>query len=164
MLTVGAVLLLALVVGVYVFQPLRGGSRSRRATRPAEDEELLLVRDQLFHDIREAEFDHQVGKLCDDDYAEVVARLKAKAADVVDRIDGVAPTETAAPRSKRDRAGGDIEARIAAARKRGRRPRPTSTPKPAECVCPTCKATNPAEAQFCMKCGSQLPAQTKDTQ
>ena len=162
MVTAGAVFLLTLAVAAFVLQPLLAGPRHGGGRLPGAGAELLLLRDQLFHDIREAEFDYRVGKLSEADYMESVARLKAEAAEIIDRIDRLNEAADAGAQREPRRSVGDIEARVAAARVRTKQPSEASAES--NRTCPACTTTSPAEAQFCMKCGAQLAAHTKDAQ
>lgn len=87
---IGAVL--ALVVLVFVLHPLW---RAEELLADAEDEEdvtleeLYARRDSLYQAIKELEFDHQVGRVTEEDYRHFLARLKGEAADVLRQIDEV---------------------------------------------------------------------------
>ncbi len=154
MLSTLSIVILVAGVGVLVLLPMiAGGSAARAASGGGTD--LLLRRDQLFHDIRETEFDYRVGKLSEDDYSRSVGQLKAEAADVIELIEG----SSGRSRSAAVEAGpADAEARIAAAR---RRVASRSSEEP-ETKCPNCETPNPSHARFCMKCGLQLIAETED--
>jgi len=156
------IFLLTVGVGLFVTYPLLDQSRASQVVDPSDVESLMLRRDQIFHDIRELEFDRQVGKLSAADYEELLAQLKADAAAVLERLEQANGAEKAAKRgrsetgSRRARPSPDrnVEARIATARQRledARRP----------VACPSCGASNPREARFCMGCGAALAAGTK---
>ncbi len=76
------------------------------------NEERVLDRDALlradleaakvakYREIRDAELDHQTGKLSDDDWKTIDRRLRADAVAILDRIDDLG--ETTAPASATD--------------------------------------------------------------
>jgi hypothetical protein len=87
-----AILLLLVVVGL-VSSPWR----ARRRHRLAESGELTAARGELleaaaardakYREIRDAELDHQTGKLSDTDFATVDAALRAEAVALLRRLD-----------------------------------------------------------------------------
>ena len=67
---------------------------ARAAPRPdaeIERQELEAEKARLLREIHELELDYQTGKLSDDDYRAIEARLKGKAVEVMQRIDALAP-------------------------------------------------------------------------
>ena len=98
-------LLLTVGVGWYIAQP-------------------LTQRDLLYAQIRELDLDHATGKTNDEDHNRIRAELVTQAADILRRIDGL----TAAPKPTVPAlqpiaaiADDDLEAAIAARRKKGQR-------------------------------------------
>ena len=151
-----AIIVLTVGVGLYLAYPLLTQGRGRRTLYGARVEDLRVRRDQLFHDIRELEFDHRMGKLSDSDYEQLLDQLKEEAATVVDaleRIEQESPEK--APSRPAEPADGDIEAMIARARQRI-----PATGK-ATAKCPSCGAENPVDARFCNTCGAALAVETK---
>ncbi len=55
--------------------------------RTIELNELRVEKDRLVAEIHEAELDHETGKLSAEDFAAIEARLKARAVEVLRRID-----------------------------------------------------------------------------
>jgi uncharacterized membrane protein len=55
----------------------------------AEATELQAARDAKYREIRDAELDHQTGKLSDADFAAVDAALRAEAIEILRRLDRV---------------------------------------------------------------------------
>jgi cytochrome c-type biogenesis protein CcmI len=160
--------MIALTVGIALFiaYPLLTAPRSERtSSQDREAVDLLVRRDQLFHDIRETELDYKTGKLSEQDYEANITQLKTEAAEVIAQLEsGTAQgASTPAPTSPNADASGDpdVEALIAAARKR-RAPRAEDQAQ-GRVACPSCGASNPQEAQFCMKCGTALAASAKET-
>ena len=67
---------------------------ARAAPRPdaeIERQELEAEKARLLQEIHELELDYETGKLSDDDYRAIEARLKGKAVEVMRRIDALAP-------------------------------------------------------------------------
>lgn len=164
-----ALLMIVLAVGLALFiaYPLLAGFRSIPANdRERETVDLLVRRDQLFHDIRETELDYKTGKLSDADYEANILQLKTEAAEVLARLEGNgARSMGPAQKPGAAQAGAphdlDVEALVAAASKR--QASRAEDPAKRQVACLSCDAANPPEAQFCMKCGAALTPTTKET-
>jgi hypothetical protein len=103
------VIVFMLLVGVVlvVSSPLRrpllsdqDAAEHTRATRAAEDEaaerlDLEAARDAKYRQIRDAELDHQTGKLSDADYEAIDSTLRAEAIDVLRHLDALEPPDEA---------------------------------------------------------------------
>jgi hypothetical protein len=88
-----ALLVLALLVAVVLSVPLRrrGEEERREETRLAE---LRAAKEAKYREIRDAELDHQMGKLSRDDWRSVDRDLRAEAIDILrelDRLEGRVP-------------------------------------------------------------------------
>jgi len=136
---IGAILIgLAVLIGVafLISQPLIDGRQQREKT-PSEAELLQEQRDRVLTTLRDLDFDHASGKMQDEDYTPLRAKLVTEGAAVMKRLDelqGAAPAglETeleqaiAARRHARApaalAAGEDDIERAVAARRRGRAP------------------------------------------
>lgn len=94
-------------------------------TRDAIEEEKALV----LRSIKELEFDRAMGKVGDADFADIGARLRARALDLMDQLDRPA----AQPKRSLK-----VAARAAAG------------------ICGQCQAANDADARFCKQCGAKL--------
>ena len=88
------VIVLALLVGVVfvVSRPLlraRGEGAGARVTDPAmlARIDLEAARDAKLREIRDAELDHQTGKLSDADYEAVDSTLRSQAIEILHRLD-----------------------------------------------------------------------------
>jgi len=84
-------LLLVLLVSVFTVYPLFLGYRRRRldaTDRPEVDrlEQLYERRDLYYSSIKDIELDRDMGKLSEQDYAELISRYKEKAATVTKLI------------------------------------------------------------------------------
>ena len=103
------------------------GGRTRAAL---EREKTLVLRS-----IKELEFDSAMGKVSEKDFAEMSARLRARAAGLIRRLDAGASYRQAIER--------ELARRVTA---------------PAIPTCTTCGTSNEADAKFCKKCGTSLNA------
>jgi hypothetical protein len=80
-------IVLAVVAGLVLFisAPLR------RVSPPAEEPvgvaELEAAREAKYRELRDAELDHQTGKLSDEDYAALDAALRAEAIEILRGLD-----------------------------------------------------------------------------
>jgi hypothetical protein len=107
------------------------GGRTRAAL---EREKSLTLRS-----IKELEFDRAMGKVSDTDFAEMAARLRAKAAGLILRLD-----EGSSYRQQ-------IDQELA------RRVGPTvAKAEPHVGACASCGTANDADARFCKQCGASL--------
>lgn len=86
------VLLLAVVW--LVSAPLRNGSRGaappgaeQQIADPMRGVDLEAARDAKYREIRDAELDHQTGKLSDDDYEAIDSTLRAEAVELLHELD-----------------------------------------------------------------------------
>jgi hypothetical protein len=81
------------VLVLFVSAPLR----RQRASLSADSTELAnldAARDAKYREIRDAELDHQTGKLSDEDYAAIDQTLRAEAIEILralDRANGETP-------------------------------------------------------------------------
>ncbi len=90
-IVVGA--LIILVVLVWVIQPLRRARVNRLQSAAAPEsqqlENLLFEREAALLAIRDLQLDHDMGKLSDDDFAELDARYRAHAIEILKELDGL---------------------------------------------------------------------------
>lgn len=70
--------------------PLFGERSAAMSEVEVERQELEAEKARLLQEIHELELDHQTGKLSDEDHQAIEARLKGKAVEVMQRIDGLA--------------------------------------------------------------------------
>ncbi|HET6616974.1 MAG TPA: hypothetical protein VFH69_04115 [Gemmatimonadota bacterium] len=71
--------------------PLFVARAAPRADAEIERQELEAEKARLLQEIHELDLDYETGKLSDDDYRTIEARLKGKAVEVMQRIDALAP-------------------------------------------------------------------------
>ena len=102
--------------------------------------ELRDEKRRLLRAIKELEFDRGMGKVSDKDFAEMSARLRARAARIMRQLD--------AGSLYREQIEKEVERRLAA----------TTPRKPAPAVCAACSITNEPDARFCKNCGQRLGA------
>ena len=156
----------ALLVVAYPILNRSGGlgRQPRRGQPPgasAEERlgELLAQRDAAFQALRDLHFDHQVGKITDEDLVGFEAHLKEVAADALRRLDdweaavdrslGPAAAPSRQPiRSPNGQSDSTLEAEIAARR----------AALAAGRACPSCGRLATAADQFCGACGAALAA------
>jgi hypothetical protein len=83
-----AIVTLALVVGFVVLGPLRRGSE---VDRRGDDHRAALeaAKEAKYREIKDAELDHQMGKLSDDDYRAIDEELRGQAIEILRQIDKV---------------------------------------------------------------------------
>ena len=85
-----AVALLAVGVSAYVLAPLfrPGAAEAERTARHVSDEqELESQREMALAALRDLEDDRVTGKIGDDDYDDLKARLSSRAVDILKRLD-----------------------------------------------------------------------------
>ena len=82
-----AFVLLALVVALVVVRPLR------RPPGPAREDprrvDLEAAKQAKYREIRDAELDHRMGKLSEADWRATDRELRAEAAEILRRLDGL---------------------------------------------------------------------------
>ena len=90
-----ALIVLAVVVALIVARPLARGREllERDEERRAE---LEAAKEAKYREIRDAELDHRMGKLSDDDHREVDRELRAEAMVILSELDAL---EGRAPRA-----------------------------------------------------------------
>jgi hypothetical protein len=138
-----------------MFSPLAGidepagpqifGGRTRAAL---EREKSLVLRS-----IKDLEFDHAMGKVSEKDFAEMGARLRARAAGLIRQLDSGTNYRQAIQAEIEKRVGRTLSGSP------GEQPdkaRPTAETKSATKLCLSCCTPNDPDARFCKGCGYQL--------
>jgi hypothetical protein len=93
-----ALIVLAALVALVVAVPLRRGDEEERRDR-GRIEELRAAKEAKYREIRDAELDHQMGKLSLEDWRAVDRDLRGEAIEILrelDRLEGREPDEPAA--------------------------------------------------------------------
>lgn len=159
-------LAILMLVGIYLYAPFM----ERRAQRVTQEEHelsaLMAERDRIINALQELDFDFKLGKIPEDDYPLQRSTLLQKGADILRKIDSLAPqissaqdTETRLERAIAARradaslaqvqvSDDDIESMISSRRK-------TRTNKSAG-FCPRCGKPVMVTDRFCPSCGKSL--------
>jgi hypothetical protein len=117
--------------------PIAGG----RARAAVEREKTLVLRS-----IKDLEFDHEMGKVSDQDFAEMSHRLRARAAGLLRQLDAGAAYATQIET--------ELLRRLAALPARAGAAAP-GAPRPSR-FCTQCGAPHELDAKFCGQCGHKL--------
>jgi hypothetical protein len=151
-----------ILVGVFLYMPFL----ERRARRVTEEEHesstLMAERERVVNSLQELEFDYSLGKVPEEDYPAQRANLLQKGADILRRLDELAPVkaqndkdarlERAIAARRKNGAGAatddDIESMISSRRK-GRKEKSAG-------FCPKCGKPVMASDRFCPACGKTL--------
>jgi hypothetical protein len=137
-------LVMAFAALVVVAHPILSKGRGNEPVAASSEEtldELLAQRDAVFQALRELRFDHEVGKITDEDYAVFEASLKQTAANSLRVLD---EWESGATRDLQEVFEASAAARAAAMAAGG-------------IACPRCGRPAGAEDKFCGRCGAALP-------
>ena len=94
-----AIITLGLIVAFVVLGPLRRGAD---IDRRGDDDRAALeaAKEAKYREIKDAELDHQMGKLSDEDYGAIDKELKAQAIEIlkgIDRLEKRRPTANGEP-------------------------------------------------------------------
>ena len=144
---VALVILLSVGAFVAVAYPIifQGGqSRSARSSAQETLDELLAQRDAAFTAIRELTFDHEVGKVTDEDFVVFEAHLKGVAADALRGLD---EWETGLDK--------DLEGLVDQRAPVGRT---DTSQRGGGRTCAACGAPASMDDKFCASCGTELPS------
>ena len=109
----------------------RGGAIGQRTRAALEQEKALALRT-----IKELEFDKAMGKVSEDDFKEMSARLRARATRIMKQLDAGA--------SYRAQIEQDLAKRIG------------ELPEAKTGTCAACATLNDPDARFCKECGAKL--------
>lgn len=148
---------LLLTVSLYLVTPLLG-NRSRGVTEePQEASSLLAERERLLNALQELDFDFQLGKIPEEDYPAQRADLLRKGAEVLKKLDAIAPSRppvrapggTSANAARTEALSDDELESMLAARRKERKTRAAG-------FCPRCGKPILVTDQFCPSCGKSL--------
>jgi hypothetical protein len=157
--------------------PLAEGLATAAAMR--EDVSHLAERKRrVLRALKDLELEHSVGKIDDEDYAEISARYREQAKALLREMDveiePLRPKAEAIVRTHLEkrgllsgkRRGENVAEREGNAAPRpdddpevGSPPSPTISARPARLSCPHCEASNEPDATFCKKCRARLARQ-----
>ena len=155
-----------ILVGMYLYAPFM----ERRARGVTEEEHelstLMAERDRVISSLQELDFDFKLGKIPEEDYPTQRASLLQKGADILRKIDALAPQVTSSQdtearleraiaarradlsNTKPEVSDDDLESMISSRR----RNRPTKSAG----FCPKCGKPVMVTDRFCPSCGKSL--------
>jgi ribosomal protein L32 len=177
-------LAIAMIVVVYITQPLIIKTRVKTAGQESPRDKLLAERDALYTTIRDLDLDFQTGKLVEADYRVIRETYTARGVEILKELDALGADRRlrlkpeTADRSRRQAAAIDeIEAAVQARRKgksqaagrmaeedeieaaiRARRQTKISDQQSpiSNQACPSCGTLFDPADRFCAKCGATL--------
>jgi cytochrome c-type biogenesis protein CcmI len=146
---IAAVMLVA-AVALFVAAPLTDGllRRRRDSSNRLEIERLEHDRGLAIQGLRELEFDHEMGKIDDADYAALRAQLEQRALVAMSASERARKPNPPAPlrlAPKRAMSAAPVSHRSASSTQRAD-------------VCPRCGVRAGAGHNFCTECGASLPS------
>lgn len=164
-MTIGSILLgaaLFFLVVLFLARPFlenREETAQQRRKRRARRARLQEAKEAILAEIRQLDFDHDTGKLPDEQHKVERAQLMAAAAEVLQELDALSqtgpPPAAPAPEKTAD-LDDDIEAAIARRRKRRATRQAAPAQNGAARFCPQCGRRVDAEDRFCATCGYNL--------
>jgi hypothetical protein len=159
-------LALLILVAVYLYAPFV----QKRARRVTEEEHelsaLLAERDRVINSLQELDFDYKLGKIPEEDYPAQRSLLLQNGADILRKIDTLAPEPESAQDvdariekaiaarradaavAKAEVSDDDIESMVSARRK--------SRKEKSSGFCPKCGKPVMVSDRFCPSCGKSL--------
>ncbi len=161
---------LLLGVGLFLAAPFLGRSARAGTEDVTEVSSLMAERDRVINSLQELDFDFKLGKVPDEDYPVQRTTLLQKGADILRRLDTLAPSSSPAGSSASDpnarleraaaagradsaRAGTELDdaaiESMLAARRSARRGKAAG-------FCPRCGKPVKTSDQFCANCGKVL--------
>jgi len=148
------VLAVLVIVGVYLYAPFTAGAHRGRKTESNEVSALKAERDRVINSLQELDFDHNLGKIPAEDYPAQRASLLQKGADILRKLDELAPISSSAL---------DAEARIEKATVAGRADTGSNSPAFADSdddiesmIAARRRQHKSKSAGFCPKCGKPV--------
>jgi len=179
-------LAIAVIVVVYITQPLVIKTRVKTAAQESPRDKLLAERDALYTAIRDLDFDFQTGKLLEADYRVMREKYTARGVEILKELDALGLDRQLQIADSRRRTtvssrppvvADDVEAAVQARRKskspvagrmaeedeieaaiRARRQTKISSQQSTAShqACPSCGAPFDPADRFCAKCGTAL--------
>jgi rubrerythrin len=160
------ILAVFVMVGAYLYLPFMARARRARPNESHEVSALKAERDRVINSLQELDFDFNLKKIPEGEYPEQRAALLQKGADILRRLDELAPAASSAvnaeARIEKATAAGradsgaqvsaesddDLESMIAA-RRRGQKSKSAG-------FCPKCGKSVLTSDKFCPSCGKSL--------
>ncbi len=148
------VLAVIVIVGIYLYAPFTINARRTRKTETNEVSALKAERDRVINSLQELDFDNNLGKVPVEDYPDQRALLLQKGADILRKLDELAPVLSSAI---------NAESRIEKATAAGRADAGSNTPVFADndddlesIIAARRKQHKSKSAGFCPKCGKAV--------
>jgi hypothetical protein len=151
-------LALLLAVSLYLVTPLLSSRTLQSTEETPEVSALLAERERLLTALQELDFDFQLGKIPAEDYPAQRADLLRRGADVLQKLDELAPEQSAQagkkaqgvrPGDEPDALSDDEIESMLSARRKARRNKAAG-------FCPRCGKPVLITDQFCPHCGKAL--------
>ena len=148
------ILAVFVMVGAYLYLPFMTQARRVRASESQEVSALKAERDRVINALQELDFDFNLGKIPEGEYPDQRAALLQKGADILRRLDELAPAASSAV---------NAEARIEKATAAGRADASAKTSLPADTdddleamIAARRREHKSGSAGFCPKCGKPV--------
>jgi hypothetical protein len=158
------ILAVVILVAIYLYEPLTKNAAKIRAGESHELSALKAERDRVINSLQELDFDHNLGKVPAEDYPEQRALLIQRGADILRKLDELAPIPASAKNAETriEKAAArtapintdfgmsddDIESMIALRRKQHK--------GKSAGFCPKCGRPVLVSDKFCPSCGKSL--------
>lgn len=146
-LTITIALLLSLAALAFVLWPLFSAKVKPYHTENDELSELLVRKEGIMAAIKDLEFDHQIGKVSEEDYQRFDARLRRQAIIYMQQIEKLAPQTT----GLEDALEGEI-----ARQRRTANGKAAVPPAKVEAAKVVAAAPTASPSRFCTTCGEPL--------
>lgn len=143
-ITLTFALLLSLAALAYVVLPLLTKQPPLLQVEDDRLTELLARKDSALRALKELEFDHQVGKISEEDYQRFNQRLSRQAIGLIQQLEKITPESSALDEQ--------LEAEIA----QRRRAQPSVNSQPPAKIAPASVPAPAGALRFCTQCGAQL--------
>jgi len=140
-----------ILVAMYLYAPFMN-RRARRVTEQEHETSALLAEcDRVINSLQELDFDHNLGKIPDEDYPTQRANLLQKGAQILRRLDEIVPGSIQEDKEK------SIEQAVAARRADASAAKPELTDDDLESMISSRrKSRTEKSAGFCPKCGKPV--------
>jgi rubrerythrin len=153
------ILAVIVLTGLYLYAPFTTRARRIRANETHEVSALKAERDRVINSLQELDFDFNLGKIPAGEYPDQRAALLQKGADILRKLDELAPVSSSAI---------NAEARIEKATAAGRADAGVMTPSIADndddlesMIAARRKEHKSKSVGFCPKCGKPILASDK---
>jgi len=148
------ILAVVIMVGIYLYMPFTARARRLNTNETLEVSALKAERDRVINSLQELDFDFNLGKIPAGEYPDQRALLLKKGAEILRKLDELAPAATSAIRA---------EARIEKAAAAAQAVKSTSTPELnvndddlESMIAARRKEHKSKSAGFCPKCGKPV--------